>query len=254
MIKTLSPYYISIPRVNPNTSVTCGSYTFELYVWMGNKSAIPSTPDYTITRINASNTTNADSVDIARLVNSFIEFDIAQSLVTSLEDGNNQYWVMTKVFYDDQPTIAQLQNILLATRGYGYFLEGQNPQIPSNKILLEGDEFKVNRNGLFVLPILMDEPTPTTPELTLESVVFDDSGDDLILIFTWTSNFTLTEVLAQNKAPADDDFTGDIFALPHPSPQNKIVITEPVVGLEYRIRAFDVITSTYVMSNEILVT
>jgi len=158
MIKTLSPYYIFIPRVNPNTSIVCGSYTLKLYVWQGNKTAVPSTPDYEITKINASNSNQTDKVDIARIVNDFIDFNCVQSTVTSLENGDNQYWTKTEVYYDDQPLVAQNKNILLSMKGYGYFMEGQNPQIPNNKILLEGDEFKVSRSGYFVLPIMMDAP------------------------------------------------------------------------------------------------
>lgn len=244
MIKTLTPYYITIPRVNPSTSVTCGSYTFELYVWMGNKSAIPSTPDYGKTRINASNTTNSDIVDISKIVNSFIEFDIAQSLVTSLEFGNNQYWVMTKVYYDDQPTVAQLENIELATRGYGYFLEGQNPQIPANKILLEGDNFKVNRNGLFVLPILMDEPTPVTPTLVIDSIEHD--VDDLFDI-TFTTNIIYDEIRFRYRLePATIWTFGDETITESP-----FSITIPYVSGTYnvQIRCYDPLSGNVVFSN-----
>ncbi len=256
MIKTLSPYYYSVPLVNPNTSVVCNTYTLKLYVWNGLKSAIPILADYESTKINAAASNTTDKIDIARLVNDFITFDCSQSVVTSLEDGNNQVWVKVEVYYDDQPTIAQLQMITLATKGYGYFMEGENPQIPANKILLEGDEFKVNRGGAFVLPILLDEVLPiTTPTLMLTSVVFTDlGGGSGTLTFTFSGDFTFTEVFAQNKAPADMSFSGDLFTLPFPSPQDAFVIGAPVVGLEYRIRAFDSITSTYIMSNEVLVT
>lgn len=158
MIKTLSPHYITIPRVNPTTNRTCDSYKFDLFIWSGDKSAFPTIPEYTITRVNAGNSATDDKVDISRIVNSFFDVNCIQSTATSLENGNNQYWVMIKVYYDDQPITAQLRNVLLAMKGYGYFMEGQNPQIPSNKILLEGDEFKVSRNGYFVLPIMMDTP------------------------------------------------------------------------------------------------
>ena len=254
MIKTLSPHYLTVPLVNPNTEIVCNSYTLKIYVWDGLKTAVPSVASYEITKVNAGASITPSKIDIARLVNDFITFTCDQSLVTSLENGNNQSWVKTEVYYDDQPTIAQLQSVTLSLKGYGYFMEGENPQIPANKILLEGDEFKVNRGGYFVLPILLDEPEAPTPELTLESVVYDDSGDDDLLIFTFSGNFDFTEVYAQNKAPADMDFSGDLFTLPSPSPQSIVVLLPPVVGLEYRIRAFDIATSTYAMSNVVSVT
>jgi hypothetical protein len=43
--------------------------------------------------------------------------------------------------------LPQLQFVELAVRGYGYFMDGENPTTPINKVLLEGNEFKVNRNG-----------------------------------------------------------------------------------------------------------
>jgi Bacterial Ig domain len=57
--------------------------------------------------------------------------------------------------------LTQLPTTTLLLQGYGYGLDGQNSQPPTNKILLSGGEFKVNRGGVFNLPILVDEPTST---------------------------------------------------------------------------------------------
>jgi hypothetical protein len=53
MIKTLTPYYVDIPLTNPNSLVVCNSYTVKIYVWKGNKNAVPSVADYEITKVNA---------------------------------------------------------------------------------------------------------------------------------------------------------------------------------------------------------
>lgn len=157
MIKTLSPYYIEVPLVNPNTDVVCNSYTLKIYVWDGLKSAPPITTYYSITKINASASDGIDKIEIARLINDSITFNCTQSTVTSLENGNNQRWVKTEIFYDDEPEEAQFTTLQLAVKGYGYFMEGENPQPPNDKIFIQNDEFKVSRNGFFVLPILMNE-------------------------------------------------------------------------------------------------
>ncbi len=243
MIKTLSPHYLLIPRVNPDSSVICISYTLKIYVWSGSKSAVPSTPDYEITRVNATSTDQDDKVNIARIVNDFIDFLCVQSVVTSLENGNNQYWVKTEVYYNDQPTLAQLQNITLSVRGYGYFMEGENPQIPNNKILLEGDEFKVSRNGYFVLPIMMDEPEPVVPFLIIESITLDE-GDDYTLVFT--TNIAYDAVSYRFRLEPETDWTlgGDeITASP-------FTIVIPTVSGTYNVQifAFDPLTSEVVIS------
>ena len=166
MIKTLSPYYVSIPLISPNSSEICTQYTIKIYVWSGNKSAVPSEPNYEITKINAAALDTTDKVNIARIVNDFIDFTCVQSTVTSLEDGDNQSWVKFECYYltsDESDTdLAQLVQTVLATKGYGYFLEGENPQIPTNKTLLTGDEFKANRSGFYVQAILADEVTPSS--------------------------------------------------------------------------------------------
>jgi len=157
MIKTLSPYYITIPLVSPSNSLVCNSYILSLYIWGGSKAAVPATATYTISRINQEAAAGNDRVNIARIVNDFIEIELAPSVVTSIENGDNQRWVKWFIVYDVAAGVEQLGVTTLATKGYGYFLEGENPQIPANKILIQGDEFKVNRNGLFCYPFKIDE-------------------------------------------------------------------------------------------------
>jgi len=189
MIKTLTPYYVSVPLINPNSLAVCNSYTIKLFIWEGNKGAVPSTAAYEKTKVNAALSDDNDSINIARLINDYIIFDFAPSLVTSLENSNNQVWVKFAVYYDDEPTLAQLQFIELAVRGYGYFTEGENPETPVNKVLLTGTEFKVNRNGLFVLPIELDETIPPPSALEIVSIVGD--------VLTFTTNIMSDEFYFQ---------------------------------------------------------
>lgn len=221
MIKTLSPYYISIPLVNPNSLVVCQSYTINLFIWSGNKTSVPSVPDYEITKINAAASNGTDKIDIARIVNDFIDFNCIQSTVTSLENGLNQVWVKFVAYYNDEPTLAQLVTTQIATKGYGYFMEGENPQIPTNKILLEGDEFKVSRNGFFVLPIMMNETTPPTPTLVIDSVTLL-SGDSYEIQFTTNISYTViyfqySPTTLNTWTIGDEEITADPFTITIPS-------------------------------------
>jgi len=151
MIKTLSPYYVTIPFVSPLTGVTCSKYTLKIYVWDGLKSTVPAVASYSMTKTNPTSSTGSDKINIARLINDFIDFAPNES---------NQRWCKTSVTYDSS-TIEELQTINLVLKGYGYGMSGENPQPPANRILLQGVEFKVNRDGVFNLPIKILEPTST---------------------------------------------------------------------------------------------
>lgn len=244
MIKTLSPYYLTIPLVNPTTSVVCETFTLKVYIWNGNKTAVPSITEYESTIINASNSNGNHKLDISKIVNDFIDFSCVQSLVTSLENGNNQVWCKTTVYYNDQPTLPQLTETNLAIKGYGYFLEGENAQPPANKIFLTGDEFKVNRNGFFILPILMDEPTPETPELQIVSITLD-TGDSYEIVFT--TNIIYDEInFIYRLAPETDWTFGLEFITGSP-----FTITIPTVSGTYEVQIFtyDALTDTVIYSD-----
>jgi len=158
MIKTLSPYYLSVPFVNPQTSVTSTYYTLSIHVWDGDLSAPPATPNYVITKQNPTGSTGNDEINIARILNSLIEFNPVKGTATSLLDGNNQKWIRTAVRYSDTPELLYSVSVMTTflIRGYSYGNEGQNAQPPTNKIMMEGNEFNVNRKGVFCIPILLD--------------------------------------------------------------------------------------------------
>lgn len=197
MIKTLTPYYITVPYTNPSTDVVCDSFVLKIYIWKGTKNAVPSAPEYEKTILNATASNGSVKLDISKMINDFIEFSISNPGVTSLESGNNQAWVKTEIYYSDAPTIPENQNITFALKGYGWFLEGENPQIPTNKILLTGDEFKVNRNGFFVLPIKINEVASTiNAENETKNIDFQDTYINVLdnddLGFTPTSIVDIT--------------------------------------------------------------
>lgn len=243
MIKTLSPYYITVPFVNPTTTDVCNSFVLKLYVWNGAKNAVPSAAEYEKTVLNASASNGSTKLEVGRMVNDFIEFQISNPGTTSLEDGNNQVWVKWEVYYDDQPLYAQEQNITLAVKGYGWFLDGQNPDVPVNNILLTGDEFKVSRNGFFVLPIVVEETTPPTPSLVIDSITLS-SGELYDLAFT--TNITYTDIYYRYSLTGLNDWTIG-FEIGTASP---FEITLPGTDVTYDVQifTFDPLTSETVYS------
>lgn len=159
MIKSLSPYYVNTPFVSPLTGLTCLSYTLNIYVWSGDSTATPTNPSYTILKQNPTGSVSSSEVNISRLINDFISFQPQEGAGIELINGNNQKWVRVEATYEttDPLDATTPQNVILEllVRGYGYGLEGVNPNTPSNKIMLTGNEFNVNRAGVFSLPLEM---------------------------------------------------------------------------------------------------
>lgn len=251
MIKSLSPYYLYIPFVSPLSGLICTEYTLKIYAWNGAKTSIPATVTYQITKQNPTGSNADDKIDIARLINDFIIFRPQKSTTTELIDGNNQYWVYTEVYYttaDPLDYVAQLKETNLLLRGYGYGMDGENAQTPTNKILLSGNEFKVNRNGFFSLPILIEEPTDTS-SLVLDSVVLDTGST---FIFSFTSNFTFANLYSQVRIDDGSAWSTPLIFSGTTSPQSRIV---SIGGgaFDARIYAYNPLTGNNYYSNIITV-
>jgi len=174
MIKSLSPYYLYIPFIAPISGLTATSFTLQIFVWNGLKNVVPAAANYEVTIDNVTSSTGSHKIDISLLVNDFIDFTPFDTTTTELIDGFNQYWVKTQVLYittDPDDNVPNLEETILMTAGYGYGMDGENSQIPTNNILLSGAEFKVNRDGFFVLPILIEESSPAASEFaTITSI------------------------------------------------------------------------------------
>lgn len=181
MIKSLSPHYVDVEWLSPLTGAKSTSYTLNVYVWNGSISTSPSVPIYSITKPNVNQSSGIDKVNISRLVNDFIDFMPNQSMTsTGLYSGNNQTWVKINVVYTtDNPLdvgVKQAETTVLMLQGYGYGLEGENPQPPTNKVLLQGNEFKVSRNGYFNLPILIEESATPPPPIEFATITSVSGG------------------------------------------------------------------------------
>lgn len=257
MIKTLSPYYLTIPFASPLTSLICSRYTLHIFIWNGLKNSPPLNPVYTITKNNPASLSSNDRINIARLINDFIDFKPVYSLATVLIDGDNQFWCRTFVTYETGDISDRLEQQLdetnLIIKGYGYGMGGENQTLPSNKILLQGDEFKVNRNGVFNLPILINESEIPLPTLTLMSVTSLGSGvyNYYFTIADFSGNFSLsyrqqgdTEWIISKRYYG---YTDGIFTLP----SNAISLTGNV---EFVVRFFYPLIQEHINSNIITLT
>ncbi len=247
MIKSLSPFYINVPFVDVVTGVTCQKYTLKVYVWGGDKDDAPATATYEITKFNPTASTGTDKINIAREVNDFIDFQCTEVTITDLVDGNNQKWVQTEIYYDDL-TVPREQTVHLLLRGYGYGMEGENPQIPSNKILIPIQEYKVNREGVFVVPIFVDQPavSPLTITITAITQIEDDA-----YAIAFTVSRAINNMTFYHKGVSETVWLSAVATPPFTSPKTYTTIFPLLPGdFDFRISSFDSLTSTIVYSNE----
>jgi len=100
MIKSNSPFYISTPFVSAASGITSQNYELSVWVWDGVKASPPAAANYTTTKGNPTTSTSSDKINIARLVNDFIEFAPQKTTTTSVINGNNNQWVKTSVIYN----------------------------------------------------------------------------------------------------------------------------------------------------------
>jgi len=256
MIKTLSPYYLYIPFVDPITEDTCTSYTLKLYVWDGLKDSPPVTESYSMTKNNPTSSTASDKVNIARLLNDFIDFNVTYGTETSIINAYNQRWCKVTLTYTtislDEFVTGDEQDVSteLVLKGYGGGMEGENTTTPGNRILMQGTEFKVNRNGVFNMPFMVLETPPEPFIIEITSYEYTSSGhtSSTIDINFTIDTFTPTDVIVQKSINGVD--WSFLYTLPNVSPLTGVVITYPVLGTTWvRLAFFDGLTLYH--SNEI---
>jgi len=174
MIRALSPYNYSIPLVSAASGVTCQSYRLDVRIGNGPLAGI-STQAVTEswTKLNPTASTGNDVINIARVLADYIEVAPITGTTTELINGNAQWWVNTQVSYlpiDAASPNAfeppQYSTTTLFGRGYSYGNEGENITSVTDNVLLDGREFKVNRNGIFILPYY-------APDNTLDAITVD---------------------------------------------------------------------------------
>lgn len=127
MILSKSPHYLNI-AFDFSTTYSIG---LDLFIWTGDKANPPIEPTYSLTKERPSVEVNQLDIEISDFINDYIENKPQLQTVTgkySTVEGNG-VWVKTVVsFNDDVQTITPQESIQFAVAGYGYFLEGINPQ------------------------------------------------------------------------------------------------------------------------------
>jgi len=204
MIKSLSSYYLYIPWTSPLTSVVSTAYALRVYVWDGLKASPPATASYTMTKPNLATSSGTDKLDISQLINDYIDFE---------PNGNNQRWVKTTVTYTTSNEldldVAQLPLTNLMLQGYGYGLDGENAQPPTNKVLMSGTEFKVFRNGYFNFPFIISESI--TVNVTVKSYPVLNINDTFTFLPTQNNSNLVRNVLVDLSLALGDEVVEIVY-------------------------------------------
>lgn len=199
MIKTLSPYYKTIPWMSPSSGTLPDKYILELYIWDGLKTSVPVTVSYELENVNPLGRTGNSEVNISNYINDFLNIPLYQNTTTSLISTNSQVWVKSQIIYyiGGVAQSPEFVSIDLALKGYNYGMDGVNGSTPSNGVLSSVTEIKVNNNSFFSLPVFLSETLATDvtvisyPLNTLNKVYNEaltiDSGDSVKSIWVKVS-------------------------------------------------------------------
>lgn len=257
MIKCLSPHYISTNFFSSIWNEVSLRYRLEIYIWDGDKEEIPTNPNYEVTINNVENTNSTSKIDIARLITDFINFKPITSNTTKLLPSPNQVWVKTQVFYTNQnnveSSIPENENIDIAVRGYGYGMDGENPDVPVNKFLLPMLDYTMPRGSRFVVPIKLVEDnrvSPTDPDPRIQISSFTKVINNEFEI-TFTLNGIYSNLLGKLTKFVSGGFDEvENFQLQHStSPQTYTFTMNPLEADELILYGFELNSNQYVYSN-----
>ena len=209
MIRSRSPYIVTTPWENPLGGAVSGEfYTLHIFVWDGDKSAIPGTPTYTTTKRNPSASTGTDDIDIAPILRDEIEYTPVSSPTTAILNDPNARWVHYYVTYENDPTPQQL-NTQLFNLSYAHGLEPRNYTTFVDSILISDKVIEYDANDIFIFPFLADESVAKT--LDYKSYP-NGVVDSKIIISATTQSSELTQMLFFHTADmADEEYLEIIY-------------------------------------------
>src|SRR5690606_290113 len=154
MILTRSPYYINDTIIYAD--IPRG--ILALYIWEGLVSDKPASPTYEITKeiygvVTIDSPTTELTFEISNLIRDYYNPVPVFSLDTEIiENGGGVLFVEGEITYPVGIQPTEVISRMSAIDGYGYFMEGANPDIPDNNFLLSNNYYVVNKQGFFNVP------------------------------------------------------------------------------------------------------
>tara|TARA_R110002073_G_scaffold194623_3_gene353701 strand:+ start:1796 stop:2887 length:1092 start_codon:yes stop_codon:yes gene_type:complete len=209
MIRALSPYYITTNLTYiTSSSRVCDKYTLNIQVWDGLSTGYngSNVELYQITFNNTQADPTTHDININAIIQDYIEFQQPfpnPNDTTQLIDGNNQRWVRTFNTYDGGTAeYNSFQDYM--TLGYAYGNEGKNYDDVTDGLLLKAQDYKVSRNGFFVVPI--EASIGNTISVTVKSSPDLQLNDLFYIPQTSYSNRMVQYLWVDLNDTSDDEF------------------------------------------------
>lgn len=220
MILTRSPYYKNIPWLKPSDGIKADRYTLELWIWTGDRvTSIPNEPTYRIKKDNIENSSGVDKVDIARLIEDYIDNTLIDVTTTGVNDGNCAVWVRHLVYYTTDTNISlELDITEASTKGYGYGYDGENYSSPM-ALLTDSIEIDAERESVVFIPINRDL---VTEDITIISY----PNNDLDNTYTLTPTDESSEVISIVTVNCNDALNEDYIEVTHEDETFSIFLRE----------------------------
>jgi hypothetical protein len=133
-------------RITPN--VLFDTVTMEFFAYSGDVNAIPTLPNYELSKQVVQLGQSTISFDINHLIKENTNPTIDNYLLTGVQptQPDATCWVKYDALcFDNNDQVFQVEGTLLAMYGYGYFNEGFNPQL-SSKVLISNNNQRHFRN------------------------------------------------------------------------------------------------------------
>jgi len=170
-----SPHYVNTPFYFDTTT----SATIALKIYNGDFESPPSEASETITKIRptidyAEFNTNLSNIVNARL-DSKLELDLTNDFNLVNANDNEFKWVTYEASYTDaQEQVAPVVGYFGASAGYGYYLQGINPQF-EQKHLTSVLTRNVAKDGVIIFPFVNDGSYTNYYVQSFPSNVIDDN-------------------------------------------------------------------------------
>jgi len=111
--------------------------TLKIYIWQGNREAVPATPKYTLVKSRLSNE-SIITFEVSELIKDYIDISFEGDYSSIIQNS----WVKFTIdrIFDDNPLFKDTINKdnVIAFTGYGDFEDGVNPKL-SNNFLISND-------------------------------------------------------------------------------------------------------------------
>jgi len=117
-----------------------------VYAWAGDKNAPPTLPAYSLSKQVVQLGQTVCSFDINHIAKEYINNSIGNYTLSGVQDvlPDSNVWLQYSATCDSDP-VYEIEGLLLATYGYGYFQEGFNP-LPQTKALITGNKFTIYKD------------------------------------------------------------------------------------------------------------